>query len=303
VELLSVGEVAARLGVNASTVRMWGERYGLIASERSDGGHRRYTPDDVRRLVRMPEAVLSGDTPAAAAGAALGRPAPVADPRRPGGPGGLVLAVPRGAPAARGLARAASRLDEMAVEDAVVEAMHRRGALAAWNEMVRPVLVAAGDHWQRTGDGIEIEHLLTQAVATACVRYLSALPEPARERPVLLAGGPAEEHILPLHALRAALAERAVPARLLGPRTPMAALARAARRIRSAGALVWLSRPDPGAAAGLAEVRAAHRRMVVLVGGPGWTGVEVSPGLVCSSPQEAADLLARAWQTPGAPVE
>jgi len=296
VELLSVGEVAARLGVSASTVRMWGQRYRLGASARSDGGHRRYTPDDVERLAQMHAAVLAGDAPAAAAAAALGLPHQAADPRRPGGPGGSVLAVPRGAAAARGLARAASRLDEMAVEDAVVEAMQRRGALAAWDEIVRPVLVAAGDHWQRTGEGIEIEHLLTQAVATACVRYTSALPEPARERPVLLAGGPGEEHILPLHALRAALAERAVPARLLGPRTPMAALAGAARRIRSAGALVWLSRADPDAAPGLADVRAAHRRMVVLVGGPGWTGVDVSPAVLALSPQEAADRLAAAWQ-------
>lgn len=295
-ELLSVGEVAARLGVTASTVRMWGERYRLVASARSDGGHRRYTPEDVARLVRMHEGVLAGRAPAAAAADALGLPAPAAYPRRPGGPGGSVLAVPRGATAARGLARAASRLDEIAAEDAVVEAMERDGALAAWDDIVRPVLVAAGDHWQRTGEGIDVEHLLTQAVTTACVRYTASLPAPPRDRPVLLAGGPAEEHVLPLHALRAALAERGVPARLLGPRTPMSALAGAARRIRSAGALVWLSRPDPEAAAGLAGVRAAHRRIVVLVGGSGWTGVDASPALACGSPQEAADLLANAWQ-------
>ena len=76
----------------------------------------------------------------------------------------------------------------------------------------------------------------------------------------------------------------------------MAALAGAARRIRSAGALVWLSRSDPEAAPGLAGVRAAHRRMVVLVGGPGWTGADVSPARECRSPQEAAELLAAAWQ-------
>jgi hypothetical protein len=243
----------------------------------------------------MHEAVLSGQAPAAAAAAALGVPVRAAARPRPGGPGGSVLALPRAGAAARGLARAASRLDEMAVEDAVVEAMRQQGALAAWDEIVRPVLVAAGEHWQRTGDGIEIEHLLTQAVVTACVRYASSLPEPARERPVLLAGGPSEEHVLPLYALRAALAERGVPARLLGPRTPMAALANAARRIRAAGALVWLSRPDPDAAPGLGDVRAAHRRMVVLVGGPGWADVDVSPALVCSSAHEAVDVFATSW--------
>ncbi len=67
VELLSVGEVAARLGVSPSAVRMWGTRYGLVASARSEGGHRRYTPEDVALLSAVHEAVLSGTDPAAAA--------------------------------------------------------------------------------------------------------------------------------------------------------------------------------------------------------------------------------------------
>jgi hypothetical protein len=79
------------------------------------------------------------------------------------------LAVPGGSRAARGLARAAVRLDEVGVEDTVVRVLRDQGTLAAWNEVLRPVLVAAGRHWERTGDGIEIEHLLTQAVSTALI--------------------------------------------------------------------------------------------------------------------------------------
>ena len=48
VSLLSVGEVAARLGVSPSTVRMWGERYGLVASTRS-------RPEPAGRRVGWPE--------------------------------------------------------------------------------------------------------------------------------------------------------------------------------------------------------------------------------------------------------
>jgi hypothetical protein len=300
VDLFSVGDVAARLGVTASTVRMWGQRYDLVASARSVGGHRRYTVADLARLLRMHEAVLAGEAPAAAARAALGRSVEPTGSR--GGPGGSVLAVPRAGAAARGLARAASRLDEMAVEDAVVAAMEQHGTLLAWNDIVRPVLVAAGEYWQRTGQGIEIEHLLTQAVATACARYVSHLPEPPRERPVLLAGGPAEEHVLPLYALRAALCEHGIPARVLGPRTPMTALAAAARRIRCAGALVWLSVPDPSALTGLASVATRHRRMVLLVGGPGWAGMDVAPAHPCQTLPEAVDLLEAAWNRPAVTV-
>jgi hypothetical protein len=292
VQLLSVGEVAARLGVSPSAVRMWGTRYGLTASARSAGGHRRYTAEDLARLQAVHEAVLAGQDPATAA-AGPGAPPP---PGRRGGPGGAGLAVPGADREARGLARAAARLDEMRAEDAVVAALRARGTLAAWDEVVRPVLVAAGNSWAATGSGVEVEHLLTQAVTTALVRYTAGLPEPPAERPVLLAGGPQEEHVLPLHAVRGALAERGVPSRLLGARTPIAALAAAARRTRAAAVLVWLSRPDPGL--DLAGPAAAHRRVRVLVGGPGWDGVPAGPAVRCTSLAGAVDAAAAAWDGP-----
>ena len=298
-EQLSVGEVAARLGVSPSAVRMWGARYGLVASARSAGGHRRYTPEDVALLQAVHEAVLAGTDPAAAAAAVRGIEDvddPTATPRRRAGAGGTGLAVPGAGKEARGLARAAARLDEMRAEDAVLAALRATGALAAWDEVVRPVLIAAGAHWAATGSGIEIEHLLTQAVATALVRHTASLAEPPPERPVLLAGGPSEEHVLPLHAARAALAERGVPSRLLGPRTPMTALATAARRTRAAAVLVWLSRPDEAAVAGLAEVAAAHRRARVLVGGPGWEGADTGPASAPRDLAEAVAAIERAWR-------
>ncbi len=294
---LSVGEVAARLGVAPSTVRMWGQRYGLTASGHSPGGHRRYTSHDVERLQRMHAAVIGGTSPAEAAATVLAGPHLVVPPARrgAGGPGGSVLAVPGASREARGLARAAYRLDEMGVEDAVVEALRTRGTLPVWEDLVRPVLVASGDYWARTGEGVEIEHLLTQAVTTAFVRHVAGLGELARADPVLLAGGPHEEHTLALHAVRAGLAERDVPARLLGPRTPMSALATATRRTRAAGVLVWLSLPDQYAADGLGEVAAAHRRVVVLLGGPGWAELDAGTATRCGDLAEAVSGLEDAW--------
>jgi MerR family redox-sensitive transcriptional activator SoxR len=48
-ELLSIGEVAARSGVAASALRFYEER-GLITSERSGAGHRRYPRPVLRRI-------------------------------------------------------------------------------------------------------------------------------------------------------------------------------------------------------------------------------------------------------------
>jgi MerR family redox-sensitive transcriptional activator SoxR len=46
---LTVGEVAKRAGVATSALRFY-ETNGLIASERTDAGHRRYHPDVLRRV-------------------------------------------------------------------------------------------------------------------------------------------------------------------------------------------------------------------------------------------------------------
>lgn len=293
---MSVGEVAGHLGVAPSTVRMWGQRYGLTASARTQGGHRRYTRDDVDRLRRMHEAVISGVSPSVAAADVLAIGDTRQPPPRRGGPGGAVLAVPGAGPEVRGLARAATRLDEFGVIDGVRAALRERGTQAAWNEIVRPVLVAAGEHWQRTGAGIEIEHLLTQAVTTAFSQYVASLPKVPQDSPVVLAGSPNEEHVLALHAVRAALVERAVPARFLGPRTPMTALAATARLTRAPAVLIWMSLKDAAAEEGLAEVAAAHRRLVLLVGGPGWEGLETAPAVACGSLQDAVQALTSAYR-------
>lgn len=292
-ELRSVGEVAARLGVAPTTVRMWGERYGLRASEWSAGGHRRFTEDDVSLLERFHRAVVAGESPSAAADALTGRRTVA----RGGGPGGAVLAVPGAGRLSKGLARAASRLDEMAVEDAVVDALREQGTVPVWDDVVRPLLVAAGEHWQRTGVGIEIEHLLTQAISSAFVRHVSDLPKVPRDRPVLLAGGPHEEHVLALHAVRAGLAERGVPARLLGPRTPLTALAAASRRTRAPAVLIWMSVKDMSASADLPIVLSTHRGVQLFLGGAGWAPVADPRVTVEVSLADAVAHLDAAWRT------
>lgn len=268
----AVGEVAALLGVSPSTVRMWGRRYGIEASGRSPGGHRRYAEADLARLRELAR-------------------------RGPGAPGGAVLGVPRAGRAAQSLARAASRLDQPGVEDEVGRALAAGGTLAAWDEVVRPVLVAAGTRWERTGGGIEVEHLLSQAVTTALVRHAGGLRVPTQDRPVLLAGGPREEHVLVLHAAQAALLEVGVPARVLGARTPLPALEAAARRTRAAAAVVWLVRSDRTAVREVTALAPALRRTRVVVSGPGWRGRAPAGTELATSLPELVDRLAETWAT------
>ncbi len=295
-DYLSVGDVAALLGVAPATVRSWGRRYGIVAATRTEGGHRRYAPSEVAVLRVMQDLVGSGLSPAEAARQALmgGGAATVGgfvDDAMPlrgarGGPGGRVLAVPGASPEARGLARSVTRLDAEATSGQISDLLVRRGAEATWSEVLVPVLRAVGHRWERTGAGVEIEHVLSEALIDAIRGYCAFLPTPAPGRPVLLASAPEEAHTLPLHILRAALTERRVGSLMVGGRVPIEALSAAARRTGARRVFIWRQTapfyptmgpgladnpPDPGAAGLLPDQMAA----AAVLGGDGWAGVTV----------------------------
>lgn len=315
--LLSVGAAAGRLGVAPATVRSWERRYGLGPGGRSDGGHRRYTEADLNRLLLMQELVNRGQTPAAAARAvlsehsehnpALSRPAggstttrtapPARAPRHGGGPGGRVLAVPGASPEVRGLARAASRLDADAAAGQLGDLLVSRGAIRTWNEVLCPVLVSIGVRWVRAG--VDVEHVLSEAVMDALRAYRAFLPRPVPGRPVLLACAPEDQHTLPLHALAAALAEQRVPLRLLGGRVPVTAVATAARRTSAGAVFLWQhyldeqNRPlvDPGQLAELAKLTRSRPARRLVVGGSAWQQSALPAGAVYASDLETAVKL------------
>ena len=89
--MLTVAAVARRLGVAPSTLRTWDRRYDLGPSAHTAGSHRRYSPDDLARLVVMRRLTLEGVPPADAARIAL---AHAADPT-PGPAGGPHPGPPR----------------------------------------------------------------------------------------------------------------------------------------------------------------------------------------------------------------
>lgn len=297
---LTVTAVARRLGVAPGTLRTWERRYGLGPTGRVAGERRRYTAGDVARLERMRRLTHEGVTPADAARVALGGVPPEASaaerrPRglptaagelleldetrdgRPGGPGGRIFALPRAAGAVRGLARAAMSLDCAAVEDIVGASLRGSGVIDTWDSLVVPVLRAIGERWAGSGEGVEAEHLVAEAVAGALRVVRETSPTVGTARPVLLCGAAGELHCLPVHALSAALAERGVASRLLGPDLPDPAVVAAVRRTGAAVLFVWAHAPETARAGFLADLPAMRPPTVVVVGGPGWDPLALPP--------------------------
>ncbi|MEO0651402.1 MAG: MerR family transcriptional regulator [Planctomycetota bacterium] len=62
-ELLSIGELAQATGISPDTIRVWERRYGVPEPVRLPSGHRRYTPEQLRWLRRVVEAVSLGHRP------------------------------------------------------------------------------------------------------------------------------------------------------------------------------------------------------------------------------------------------
>jgi len=193
------------------------------------------------------------------------------DGARPGGPGGRVLALPGGSAESRGLARAAMALDAVSMRAAVDRALAEHGVIPTWTELLCPVLVAVGERWAATGEGVEVEHLLAETAGSA-LRAVSTAPEPRNGRPVLLACAPEEQHSLPLSALAAALAEQGIGARLLGGGLPLAALRAAVRRTGPAALMVWSHAATSADVRLLDALPVLRPPVTVLAGGVGWIG-------------------------------
>nr|WP_205861254.1 MerR family transcriptional regulator [Planosporangium flavigriseum] len=287
--MLSAGAAARQLGVAVTTLRSWHQRYGLGPSGHRHGHHRRYTRDDMARLALMQQLVTSGVAPAEAARWAQRSPTPtapvlVSSPPSPPDTGtrdggGRSLALGDADPAARGLGRAALRLDALGVRHLVATAVAERGVLDAWDQVLRPVLVAVGERAGRSHELVEVEHLLSGCISAV----FGSLPRPPRDCPVraLLACADEEQHSLPIEALAAALAVRGIPARVLGARVPPRALHAAVRRTGPVAVLLWAhtrATADPAQLTGLLTERG--RPAVVAAGGPGWDPAGLPAGVV-----------------------
>jgi hypothetical protein len=290
-ELLSAGAAARRLGVAVTTLRSWHQRYGLGPSGHERGHHRRYTGDDMARLALMQQLVTAGVAPAEAARWA--RRSPRSTPPLPEAPvspqdlpdagtrdgGGYALALGDADPAARGLGRAALRLDVLGVRDLVAAAVAERGVVDAWDRVLRPVLVTVGERAWCSEELVEVEHLLSGCISAV----FASLPRPPRDCPVrlLLACADEEQHSLPIEALAAALAVRGIPSRVLGARVPPSALHATVRRTGPVGVLLWAhvrATADPAQLEGLLSGRG--RPAVVAAAGPGWDPIGVPAGVV-----------------------
>lgn len=260
---LSVAVVARRLGLAPATLRTWDRRYGVGPSDHIEGAHRRYTEADIARLMQMRRLILAGRTPAQAAAEVTFEPGPSMVFAQPGAPLPAEIAV-------RGLTNAALALDFDGVALLLDQELALRGPQGLWSEIVVPVMIAVGERWEKTQASIEVEHTLSEALLELFATAARRVSKPINTTPILLASADEELHSLPLYALAASLAQHHLSSRVLGARTPPAALAATIRRTGPAAVFIWSSTPATGSLDQLATLPTVRPSPCVILGGPGW---------------------------------
>jgi len=277
---LSSGAVARQLGISPATLRTWAHRYGLEPSARSEGSHRRYTPEDVERLVSMQRLMRAGVPVAEAAAQVLRGDQPTQAPPSQD----AEHHDPGGQHTVRALWEAASALDGQRCAHLVSRSVQKVGVLPTWEGLVRPVLQKAGQQWEDKRAGIDVEHVLSDAVTAGLF-----IDEPVKRQGVLLAATATEDHVLPLYALRSALAEQGIGAELLTARTPPSALGQAARRLHPAVIILWAQLPANAADDAFSALPGLRPKPTLAVAGPGWG--QDAPGVRLTGLSDAVNFV------------
>ena len=286
-DLLSVSAVARRLGVAPATLRTWARRYGIGPNEHSAGSHRRYCPSDLAKLTVMRRLISAGVAPADAAEQAKAHEGEVVIEE-------LTSLCRECDETIDAIFNASEALDSLFVETMLRNEISENGIISAWQEVFVPVLIQVGAAWEKSGKGIEVEHMLTEILKRVLRESASEIVAPVNTRPVLLASVGEELHSLALHALAAALAERGIETHFLGARTPVEAISSMVSRFAPPAVFLWAQLPvngDPKFVTGIPAVRPAPR---VIIGGPGWNPDKCQDAHFVGSLTLAVDEIAMA---------
>jgi hypothetical protein len=156
------------------------------------------------------------------------------------------------------------------VEETLRSELAIHGVEETWHEIIIPSLIAVGEIWEESGQGIEIEHAFSETLKKVLRERAMTCDAPVNAHPVILAAVGEEQHSLPLHALEAALCEVGIKCHMLGARTPYEALAATVTRLAPPALFLFALLPsnaDPEIYRKLPMVRPAPR---IVLGGPGW---------------------------------
>jgi methanogenic corrinoid protein MtbC1 len=200
---LNIAALSRRTGVPADTLRKWEQRYAVLQPERTQGGQRRYSEHDVRRvewlIERLSEGFRIGEAAALLSGTeAANTPAELR----------------------RAIYEATLRADVAALSSLLDQALTILPLEQALTRVLQPVLQLVGEGWKTGELSVAQEHLVSSAVRARLERLLSDVRGRVGGAAVL-ACAPGERHELGLLMLGTLLRSDGWQVAYLGADAPL----------------------------------------------------------------------------------
>lgn len=213
-------------GLTAATLRAWERRYGLLKPQRSAGGHRLYTQDDIEMLKWLQERQAEGLSISHAIElwrrqeeSIASQPEPEHGPLLTPGDGAGMLDQLRSHWLSACLA-----FDEPAAELALAQAMAIAAPEVVCTELLQKGLAELGEGWYAGKVSVQQEHFASALATRRLHALLAAAPKPTRPGRLLAACPPGEAHDMALLMLAFILRWRGWEVVYLGANVPLARL-------------------------------------------------------------------------------
>ena len=253
-------------------------RYGLFTPERTAGGYRLYSEDDVQRVRRMRELLGTGLSAAEAARQAGSEPPALAE-------------VAPAAAAAAELHRALEQLDDAAAHAAFDRLLADYSTRAVLGGVVLPLLHELGAGWERGEISVAQEHFASNLLRGRLLGLARGWDRGSGRRAVL-ACPPGERHDLGLVIFGLSLRELGWRITFLGADTPPDTIVEIVERLEPEALVLAVT--DPARLAGVADTvgRLRETGTTVWVGGAGARALDGALVLEGSA-LEAAEQVSR----------
>ncbi len=239
--LYNIGVVSRMTGISMATLRAWERRYEFPESERTAGGHRLYSENDVLRLRWVKARIDEGMQTAQSINAL----------RHQESTGHLILtanaltptqAISTEKPSSIQVGGTNDRAGNLEVfrqrltdhllqrnieqaDDVLIEALAVSTPEDLILKVIAPTIAVMGTYWEEGAINVAIEHLSTNYLRQKLLSWILSGPPPRKTRPIVLSCAPDEWHEGSLLVLGALLRRRRWPIAYLGQALPLEDLA------------------------------------------------------------------------------
>jgi DNA-binding transcriptional MerR regulator len=209
---LRIGELSRRTGVSPELLRAWERRYALLRPQRTDGGFRLYSHDDLLRVEAMRAHLARGVSAAQAAELAAGETA---------------AGAPASGDVGAALRDALDALDDTGAQAAFDELLARYSVDSILRDVILPYLYDLGQRWASGAASVAQEHFASALLRGRLLGLARGWDQGSGPRAVL-ACAPGELHDLSLIVFGLALRRHGWRITYLGADTPLATVAETA---------------------------------------------------------------------------